>query len=475
MYPLPSWVYDTVIYQIFPDRFYIGKGLTVEDKRKLYEERGGRIENWDVPPKRTEDGSHCKVFYGGDLWGIVEKLDYIKTLGANCIYLTPIFLSPSNHKYDTIDYFTVDPQFGGNAAFRKLLNECKKNGIRLILDGVFNHVSSQHPWLLKAMKGDKENISRFSFRADDYYVGWYGSRSLPEISLENTSVRDYVLKVVEHYLRMGINGWRLDCGHDIGPLNNAWITAKAKEVSSDSYVVSEIWTYPASWNIVDGIMNYHFSSCVYAYLNGEMENAGLALEKAYLETENIHGCWNMLDSHDTERLATTIKDEELRKLAIVMQFTYPGVPVVYYGTEIGMDGGKDPECRKPMVWDETKWNRNLLEFYKKLIFIRRTEPALRFGSFKILAEEPLAYIRNTPHPLHSVVVVINKDVKEKTVTISLDNGRLLSNTKFVDLFTMDEFAVVAGTLRITMKPKSFRILRARNYIWKDYNQYKRVY
>lgn len=473
MYPLPSWVYDTVIYQIFPDRFHIGKGLKVGNKRKLYEQRGGKIESWDIPPKATEDNSHCKVFYGGDLWGITEKLNYIKALGVNCIYLNPIFLSPSNHKYDTVDHFKIDPQFGTKAIFKKLLKECKRNKIRLILDGVFNHVSSQHPWFIDAINGKREAISLFTFFKDGY-VGWYGSKSMPQIDLENTFVRDYVLRVIEHYLTMGVDGWRLDCGHDLGPVNNSVITAKAKEISSESYIVSEIWSYPAGWNMVDGIMNYHFANCIYAYLKGEMKNIASVLESTYLETKNIYGCWNMLDSHDTERLATAIENKDLRKIAIVMQFTYPGVPVIYYGTEIGMKGGRDPECRAPMIWEEEKWDLDLLNFYRKLITIRKQEPALRFGTFKVLCEDPLVYLRKTPYPLHNMVIAINKDSVDKKITVSLTDGKLLAG-QFVDLFTMEEFPLVSGTLKLKVKAKSFAVLKMKYYRKQGYDQYRRIH
>ncbi len=474
MYPIPSWVYDSVVYQIFPDRFKIGNGLSIVEKKDLYEKRGGVIEKWDVLPKATKNADHVKTFYGGDIWGIIEELDYIKSLGTNCIYLNPIFLSPSNHKYDTVDYFKVDPQFGGNVALKKLINETKKNKIKLVLDGVFNHISSQHPWFLKALKGNKKAISNFSFYEDGYRA-WWGAKSLPELHLEEVEVRNYILSVVEHYLKLGIDGWRLDCGQDLGPVNNAVITAKAKEFSAESYVVSELWTYPAGWDMVDGIMNYHFRNSVYAYLKNEMNNLGNVLEKAYRETENIFGCWNMLDSHDTERLATTLPDKDLRKLAIVMQFTYPGVPVVYYGTEIGMTGGNDPECRAGMIWDKDKWDTDLLEFYKKIISIRKSKPALRFGEFRTLSEEPLVYMRKAPYPLDDIIVAINKDESQKTVTVSVEDNRILSGTQFIDLFTSEEFYAVGGTLRLNVEPKSFRILKARNFIKKNYNQYKRIY
>lgn len=473
LYPIPSWVYEGVIYQIFPDRFAIGKGKTVHDKAKLYAKRGGRIVDWDVPPKRKDKAEHVKDFYGGDLWGIAEKLDYLKDLGVNVIYTNPIFLSPSNHKYDAINYMRIDPQFGGERAFRYYVNKAKEEGFRLILDGVFNHLSSENPWFKKALKGDRRHVSKFAIHKDGHRA-WYGHKALPEWHLEEVEVMEYILSVVEHYLRKGIDGWRLDVGYDLGYVNNALITKTAKEISIDKYVVTETWNYPSNWYMVDGIMNYHFRNSVIAYLKGEFNNLAKALQSAYNDTPNIYGCWNMLDSHDTERLATVIPDKQLRKLAIVLQFTYPGVPVIYYGTEIGLEGGNDPECRATMKWNEKEWDTDLREFYKKLIAIRKAQTALKIGTFEVLNEEPLVFYRRTPHVLDGIIVAVNKG-KRAELNISLPDGRVLAGTCFVDLITNEEFWITGGIMKIDIPEKGFRILKIVNRPRNGYNQYKRIY
>ncbi|QTA37510.1 glycoside hydrolase family 13 protein [Thermosipho ferrireducens] len=471
-YPIPSWVYDSVVYEIFPERFAIGKGKTIEDKRKLYESRGGKIENWGVPPKATKNHDHVRVFYGGDLWGIEEKIEYLKDLGINTIYLTPIFLAESNHKYDTIDYFKVDPQFGGILALKKLIKSAHKNDIRIILDGVFNHVGKKHVWFEKAVKGNKKYMNRFIFY-ETHYRAWWGAHSLPELHLEEVEVKDYISQILKKYLELGIDGWRLDCGHDLGPMINRYINATVKRFSSEKYLVSEIWTYPSGWDMVDGIMNYHFGNTVINYLTGKLKNAGVELEKAYKETPNIHGCWNMLDSHDTERLATVIKDKFLRKVAILLQFTYPGVPVVYYGTEIGIEGGKDPECRATMEWNENKWDRELRDFYKMLIKLRKTESALRFGSFELMSNEPLVFLRKAPMVLDDIIVIVNIN-EEKEIAFSVPDHRLLSGTPFVDVFTQEESYIVGGVLKVKLAAKSFKVLKVSNKVVKGYDQYKRI-
>ncbi len=472
-YPLPNWVYESVIYQIFPDRFAIGRGKTVYDKSKLYTSRGGKVVEWNVLPKHKPNIEHCFEFYGGDLWGIAENMDYLKDLGVNLIYTTPIFLSPSNHKYDIIDYMKIDPQFGGEAAFKYYLKKAKENGFRVMLDGVFNHLSKENKWFKSALRGKKEHLAKFSFYKNGYRA-WQNVDGMPEWNWEETSVREYLLNVVEHYLKMGVDGWRLDVGFDVGYVNNALISSRAKSVSIEKYVVTETWNFPSNWEVVDGIMNYHFRESVISWLNGNLKNIGYALQSAYDKTPNIYGCWNMLDSHDTQRIATVLPDKDLRKLAIVLQFTYPGVPFVYYGSEIGMEGGWDPENRAGMIWDEKQWDNELREFYKKLIKIRKTEITLKIGTFEVINDEPLAFLRKAPYVLDDVIVVVNKSEKQE-IALSVPDGRLLAGTCFVDLLTNEEFWIVGGILRVNVPAKGFRILKAVNKTKGNYNQFKRIY
>lgn len=476
-YPIPTWVYESVIYQIFPDRFAIGRGKTVRDKETLYTKRGGRIVDWDVPPSRKPSGEHVKEFYGGDIWGIVEKLDYLADLGVNVIYTTPIFISPSNHKYDTIDYFRIDPQFGGGAAFNLYLRRAKEKGFRILLDGVFNHLSADNAWFKSAKNGQLKHISKFTIY-EDGHLCWNNYGGMPEWHLEEISVRQYVLSVVRYYLEKGIDGWRLDVGFDLGYVNNALIASQVKAISLEKYVITETWNFPAGWTVVDGIMNYHFREVVLGFVRGELENAADALEDAFMQTANIHGCWNILDSHDTERLATVVPDKNLRKLAVVLQFTFPGVPVVYYGTEIGLEGGPDPENRATMKWDEHRWDKELLEFYKRIIAIRRRETALRMGTFELLSGrrtgEPLAFLRKTPHVLDDVIVIVNPR-GEQRVALSVPDGRLLAGTRFEDLFTGETFHIVSGVLRVHVPKQGFRILRVRHTPERGYDQYKRIF
>ncbi|HCI29558.1 MAG TPA: cyclomaltodextrinase, partial [Fervidobacterium sp.] len=336
-----------------------------------------------------------------------------------------------------------------------------------------NHVSSQHRWFVQARRGNRDAMSKFTFY-ENGHRGWWGADMLPELNLEDLEVRNYITQVVEKYLKMGIDGWRLDCGQDLGPVNNAFIASKVKNVSIEKYVVSELWTYPVGWNMVDGIMNYHFRELVVGYLKRELDTIGGSLISAFSDTPNIYGCWNMLDSHDSERIASMIPDKSLRKLAIVLQFTYPGVPVVYYGSEIGMEGGKDPECRDTMKWDESKWDNDLREFYKKLIEVRKSEVALKVGSFEVLNEDPLIFLRKAPYMLDDIVVGINRDTERK-VAVPIKDGRLLDRTRFADILTGEKFSLSSGLLKFDIPEKGFRLLRPLNDTVRGYDQYKRIF
>ncbi len=472
-YPTPFWVYESVVYEIFPDRFSIGKGKSVQDKASLYIDRGGTIKEWDEKPVATGDWRSSQSFYGGDLWGVGEKLDYLKDLGVNCLYLTPIFSSPSNHKYDGADYFKVDSQFGGNRALTFLVSKLKRENMRLVLDGVFNHVSSQHKWFVKAKNGNRDAMSKFTMY-ESGHRGWWGAQSLPELNLEELEVRNYITQVIHKYLKMGIDGWRLDCGQDLGPVNNAFIASKVKSISTEKYVVSELWTYPEGWNMVDGIMNYHLRELILSYLNGELNEIGSALTSVFNDTPNIYGCWNMLDSHDSERIANVLPDKSLRKLAVVLQFTYPGVPVVYYGSEVGLEGGRDPECRDTMKWNEETWDTELREFYKKIIALRKTETALKIGAFEVLNTDPLVFLRKAPYMLDDIVVAINRS-NARRVAAQIKDGRLLDRTRFVDLFTGEKFSLSAGLLKFDIPERGFRLLKPLNDTVRGYDQYKRIF
>jgi glycosidase len=451
------WMADQITYQIFPDRFAIGKPHTSESKLALPEYQAGDYQRrrWDELP---ENPSRGKDFFGGDLAGICDKLDYIQDLGATCVYLTPIFISPSNHKYDTTDFFTIDPQFGDEPALKKLIAELKRRKMRLILDAVFNHVSDAHPW-----------HGRYTTKEF-----WRGFGHMPELDLANEELQDLLFRkpdsVVQQYTAMGVDGWRFDVAVDVGlPVVKAM-----RDALPDTVLLGEVMCYAGEWcRVFTGVMNYYFRDAVLGWLRGEVSTR--QVQHAAADYSHGYGnagatcSWNMLSSHDTPRLRWTIHDDALRKLAVIAQFTLPGVPFVYYGEEIGMDGGGDPDCRRPMIWDETRWDKDTLQFYKKLIQIRQSHTALRRGQLTMLEADALVFLRHTEKINETAIVAINNSAQPYRQIVFTPHSHLYHALPMKNL--LDPLQVVnmeAGNIKIELPAKSAAIFvpddtRIQNY------------
>jgi glycosidase len=379
---VPDWVKDAVFYQIFPERF--ANGDTTND-----------------PPDKEPWGGTPKVnnYFGGDLKGVTDHLDYLQDLGINAIYFNPIFESPSNHKYHTSDYMKIDHNFGNDTTFKELLDECHRRGIRVVIDGVFNH-TGVHFWAFEDIKKNEAeskylkwyDVKSFPVGPPDKpnYEAWWGLGDLPKLMTDNPEVRKYLFGATTKWTKMGIDGWRLDVPNEMS--HDFWIQWRklVKKLNPDAYIVGEIWDDATPWlqgDQFDAVMNYRFRGACVGFIALENLTASqfdsiLAVQRAqYPDTVNFV-LQNLLGSHDTERFLTLSDgDDDKLKLSVLMQMTYPGAPMVYYGDEIGMEGGKDPDCRKTMVWDKSKWNTGLLAWYKRLIRIRNENPVLRRGSF----------------------------------------------------------------------------------------------
>jgi neopullulanase len=444
----PEWVKDAVFYQIFPDRF--AKSERVEKPHNL--------EKWEAPP--TAHG-----FKGGDLLGVVEHLDYLSDLGVNAIYFTPIFQSTANHRYHTHDYYQVDPILGGNAAFKILLDEAHRRNIRIILDGVFNHASrgfyqfnhtlengANSPYL------DWFTVREFPLHAyDDYgpagYEAWWNLKDLPKFNHKNPQVREFIMRVAEHWIEQGIDGWRLDVPGEIDD-DEFWreFRRRVKKINPDAYIVGEIWYRADRWLVgdqFDAVMNYQFTrACLGFFVNptdlvrrlteghsyGTIETLdargfGHRLEEviAWYPSEIAYAQLNLLDSHDTARFVTIAKnDVSALKLSLLTMMTYPGAPMIYYGDEIGMVGAKDPDCRRAMVWDETRWDHDLRAAVKKYIALRKKYIALRRrGEYAHLYSSGEAYAFGRKRDNETVIVALNAG--KTTTTLNLNVELLLEN------------------------------------------------
>jgi len=418
----PAWVPDAVFYQIFPDRFSASTRVP----------KPGRMEPWDSPP--TMHG-----FKGGDLLGIAERLDELTDLGVNALYLTPVFTSASNHRYHAYDYLSVDPLLGGDEALRELLDEAHRRDIRVILDGVFNHcgrgfwqfhhvleqgsASPYRDWFLldEAVLAGEASLNAYPDRTGvDLRVGhplgyraWWGLPALPKFNVAHPPVREYLLSVAEHWLRFGIDGWRLDVPAEIED-ETFWheFRQRCRSVDPDCYLVGEIWDEAPEWLVgdrFDALMNYPLGTAILGYVGGDgldrnviarhdtyarmirpLGGAAFASRLAHLMTTYdpavVAAQLNLIGSHDAPRALTVLsRDRAALRQAIVLQMTLPGAPSIYYGDEIGMEGGLDPDCRRSYPTEPGAGDLELRAFVRSLVAARREHVALRQGEVSIAA------------------------------------------------------------------------------------------
>ena len=397
-------------------------------------------------------------YQGGDLIGVVEHLDYLVNLGINAVYFTPIFQSASNHRYHTHDYEKVNPMLGGNPALRRLIDEAHARGIRVVLDGVFNHASRGffpfHDILENGPNSaylDWFTVSEFPLNAYDAekspnYRAWWGLPALPKFNTDSPEVREFLWGIGRKWIDFGIDGWRLDVPNEIDD-DSFWreFRHRVRAVKPDAYIVGEVWADAPRWlqgDMWDAVMNYQFTRACIAFFIGEQANiedlsrtslhpVGPTGAEAFRRSiERLFGLYhpnvtgvmlNLLGSHDMARFVTLADDDRSAlRLATLFQMTYPGAPSVYYGDEIGMAGGHDPANRGAFPWHKAdRWDTDLLHEFQRLIALRRARPALRRGSFRFLhaKDEVIAYVRQLGD--ESVVVAINAGRTPRRLDIEL--------------------------------------------------------
>lgn len=386
---VPDWVRKTVWYQIFPERFSNGDPSNDPET----------VLPWDSEQPSREN------FFGGDLQGIIDKLDYLEDLGINGLYLCPIFTAPSNHKYDTTNYYEIDPHFGNKQLFRMLVEEAHQRGMRVMLDAVFNHLgAASHQWqdVLKhgadSAYADWFHIDTFppQYTAVDLetardlnYATFSFNPQMPKLNTANPEVQKYLLAIATYWIReFDIDGWRLDVANEVD--HHFWKSfhqAVLKE-KADFYILGEIWHSAQPWLQGDefhGVMNYAFTDSIKAFFVEETLSAsqmifGLnRLQSLYRDPIN-EACFNLLDSHDTPRILTLCQgNKALMKAVLTFMFIQKGTPCLYYGTEAGMLGAMDPDCRRCMNWQ--KQDTELHSFIKELVALRKQfSEVLSFGT-----------------------------------------------------------------------------------------------
>jgi len=459
----PEWVQDAIFYQIFPDRFARSERMP---------DLG--FEPWEAPP--TYHG-----FKGGDLYGVTERLDYLSELGITAIYFNPVFASASNHRYHTYDYLNVDPLLGGNDALRLLIDEAHKREIRVVLDGVFNHASrgfwqfhhvlengkgspykdwfyfdperlnGQRRWgayphtgELNALRNGESSLEAIGYKA------WWDLPALPKLNTDTPAVREFLFNVAEHWTRFGIDGWRLDVPAEIDD-DSFWqeFRRRVRTINPEAYIVGEIWHEAQRWlhgDQFDAVMNYLLTAAAMSFFGGsrinmevvnqagglqgrvhpEMDTAWFATEIDRLtnmyKPEITRSQLNLFDSHDMPRFLTCVSEDlPSLQLALLFMFTYPGAPCIYYGDEVGLTGGHDPDCRKGFPWDDSIWNHELLAYTKNVIALRKEHITLRRGSFLRLYAEDRMYAFARKLEERAFIIVLNAGEQPKKVSIPIES------------------------------------------------------
>ena len=409
-----AWCDQAVFYQIFVDRFHMGSSS--KDKRYI-------DKNWGELPKP-------KGFYGGDLPGITEKLDYLQDLGINSIYLTPIFQSPSNHKYDTIDYEEVDAMFGTNRDLKELVESAHKRGIKILLDAVFNHCSCLCKQFQDVLRKGKGSVyyDWFIIRGDRpvleqmNYECFAACNYMPKWNTNNPEVQKFLLHIATKWIKeYGIDGWRLDVADEVS--HDFWrqFRKAVKAAKPDALIVGENWHDSRPWlegDQFDSIMNYSFTKACLDYFAYEKYSAQRFCERLseilMRNTDQVNEMMlNLLDSHDTERFLTNVgENADKLKCALAVLFFFVGMPCIYYGTEIGTAGGYDPDSRRTFDWDKTHWNMDIYNTVKDLIRLRKEQIG---GGIRIYAQNDLLVIERGTLSL----IVNNTDQSQKWKDLQL--------------------------------------------------------
>ena len=437
IHKVPAWAKEGIVYQIFPDRFCNG------DKNNDPE---GTLP-WGEEVSTT-------TMFGGDLQGIINKLDYLQELGINIVYLTPIFLASTNHKYNTCDYYQVDPSFGDVEKAKELVEKCHARGIRVLFDAVFNHSGSDFFAFKDVVeKGEKSKYKDWFYiknypvdtKKINYITFANNVDTMPKLNTHNPEVKEYLLKVGEYWIKeVGIDGWRLDVCDEVDHAFWKEFRKVVKAANPEALIIGEIMHESTSWmrgDQMDGFMNYPLRELLLDFFaRGRIKGEKFKEELAYvssLYTDEVNSClFNLIGSHDTARFLTDSKEDINKlKLAAAFQYTYIGLPYIYYGDEIGMVGENDPFCRRCMIWDEDKQDKELLAFFKKLNALRKTEKVLIYGDYKDLGSKENILIYKRTLGNEEILVILNNNSDSLELSLESDLG------KYVDLLNDSEISL----------------------------------
>ncbi|MEG0075987.1 MAG: glycoside hydrolase family 13 protein [Eubacterium sp.] len=498
----PSWYKEGIMYQIFPDRFNKGEKETFDP---IYPKKSLIHGRWDESPHyfRGKQGNiEYWDFFGGNLQGIIEKLDYLKSLNITILYLNPIFESHSNHKYDTADYYHISPEFGTTALFEELCQKAKKRGIRVILDGVFSHTGDDSIYFNKynhypntGAYQSKDSPYYNWYRFNDYpdeYESWWGVKSMPNIEEHTPSYQDFIFRsensVIRHWLKAGASGWRLDVADELPDDFIVGLKEALVKEKSDAVLIGEVWE-DASRKIaysvmrqyfsgyeLDAVMNYPFRDAFIAFIIGaktssETARLMMSLYENY-PRDQFMGNMNLIGSHDRTRILTILSDapsfnkdskkERYRlspqqyelakkklKLLSLIQMTFPGVPCIYYGDEAGNQGYEDPYNRGTYPWGHE--DQELLNWYKKITQLRTDHKAFQKGAWYPLPSEDNIFVFMRYYKEDYNLCLFNRSIN----TVHPFNHDSLKNCIGKNLFT----DAIENLDSIILEPLSFKIFK----------------
>lgn len=481
-----DWRNGAIVYQIFVDRF-------VPPTKSFKYESPRVAKKWSDTPKpgtfskEAGNWSHELEFWGGTLKGVQSKLDYISELGADIVFLNPIHEAYTNHKYDAIDYKKIDPAFGTEADLKELISGVHQRKMKVVLDGVFNHMGRRSHLFQEALKNPKSPYRDFYTFGSEFehgYKGWFGVESLVANRVESKGFQKYLWgdsdSVVRHYLNLGTDGWRLDVAYDLGPEALKQITKASHATKKGSLVVGEVNGYPAGWfNSLDGQYNFMAPQVCLEMLTGQVSGGTVGkILNDWIEDSGIESAlksWLIVDNHDTPRLVNQTSRFDEQKLMLALMFTLPGSPNLYYGTELGMEGKGDPENRAPMRWDLVNAKNPTLNWVKQMIAIRKKRQALRYGDFTALrTEKLLSFVRATGKLSENVIVIVNPTDQPVKESFAHRLGNLMSWQRLKDEVSGAEFTQKHGLVYADVPAKSVQILVPVMDATKGYSPYERI-
>ena len=437
---VPDWVSKTVWYQIFPERFANGNAELSPE--------GALSWNAAISPKTTD-------FFGGDLHGIIDHLDYLQDLGITGLYLCPIFESPSNHKYNTTDYFEIDRHFGDKETFRQLVDQAHQRGMKVMLDAVFNHMGDQSAQWQDILKHGEKSVYKDWFHIQKFpvtndklmnpkelpYHTFAFASYMPKLNTANPEVKDYLLSVATYWIEhFDIDAWRLDVANEVD--HQFWRDFRKAVLAKkpDLYILGEVWHTSQPWLNGDefhAVMNYPLSDSIKDYFLSRSKKtsqfiAEINCQSMYYKQQISEVMFNLLDSHDTERILTTAQgDIQLLKSALAFLFLQRGTPCIYYGTELELGGGMDPDCRRVMPWDRVSSSNDMLNFMKNLIQLRKDVAGIiQYGKFTLEEIKPNVLALEWEDD-HQVIRAIFNQSKENYL-LDRDSADLVSHCQTDD-------------------------------------------